>query len=251
MNKHRIAIISDLHSNLEAILAVLEDAQKEGAHEIYCLGDVIGYGPNPHEVLSLAEKFAFTILGNHDEAVLNGKGLESFNPIASEAALWTREAISHPAVSEELSAKNKLSLQNMKRRFKKDRLLFAHGSATSNTEYIMDHNDTLESFTFMKQNYITACFVGHTHRPGIFIEGNDIMIPFDAEKSFAIKENNKMIINVGSVGQSRDYNWRSCYVIMDSDRFYYRRVEYDVKKTQQKIYNIDRLDNYLGDRLTN
>lgn len=251
MDKIRVAIISDLHANLEAVTAVLEDAQKEEASKIYCLGDVIGYGPNPNEVLDLAEKFTFTILGNHDEAVLNGKGLEDFNPVAAQAALWTKDEISYPAVSKEMSAKNKLSLQKMKRNIKIDRFLFSHGTALSNREYIMDHYDTLESFAYMKKNNIIACFVGHTHRPGIFMERNDDIIPFDAEKSFVIEENEKMIVNVGSVGQSRDRNWKACYVIIEGNRFYYRRVDYDVEKTQQKIYRIDRLHNYLGDRLRN
>ncbi len=249
MNTQRFAIISDLHSNLESVTAVLEDIKNQGVEEIYCLGDVIGYGPNPNEVLSLSEKFMFTIIGNHDEAVLSGKGLEDFNPIAAQAVLWTRDEIFHPTVSQELSARNKRYLQNMKKMVKKETFLFAHGSAISNMEYIMSYYDALHTFKNMAKNKIKVCFIGHTHRPGIFLEGNFRMTPYDAKDFHTIEENKKMIVNVGSVGQSRDYNYKACYVTVDGNRFYYRRVEYDVDKTIKKIYGINRLNNYLGDRL--
>lgn len=249
MNKQRFAIVSDLHSNLEAVLAVFKEIQKEGIHDIYCLGDVIGYGPNPNELLSLAKKFKFTILGNHDEAVLNGKELEDFNPIAAEAVLWTKDEISYPTVSKELSDENRSYLQKMKKMVIKDRSLFAHGSALNNMEYIMNYFDSLESFKYMEQHKINVCFVGHTHRPGIFLEGNVNMLPFDAEDFYTINEDSRMIVNAGSVGQSRDNSWKACYIIVDENRLFYRRVEYDVDKTIRKIYKTERLNNYLGDRL--
>lgn len=202
MNKHRFAIISDLHSNLEAVSAVLEDIKSQGVEDIYCLGDVIGYGPNPNEVLSLSEKFMFTIIGNHDEAVLSAKGLEDFNILAAQAVLWTHDEIFHPAVSWELSTRNKKYLQNMKKMVKNGFFLFAHGSATGNMEYIKSYQDTLETFKYMAQKNIKVCFVGHTHRPGIFVEENFTMIPSDSKNFHDIEENKKMIVNVGSVGQS-------------------------------------------------
>lgn len=249
MYKQYFAVISDLHSNLEATIAVLEDIQNSGINEIYCLGDVIGYGPNPNELLNLTEKFIFTITGNHDEAVLNGKGLNYFNPIAAQAVLWTREEISYPHVSKELSEKNNRCLQNMLRKEHKDKFLFAHGSAISNMEYIFNYEDTLQSFKYMEENSLSVCFVGHTHRPGIFVEGEMDMIPYDANDNHTIEEEKKMIVNVGSVGQSRDNNRNACYLVVENNRIYYRRVKYDVDKTIGKIYKIDRLNNYLGDRL--
>ena len=249
MNTKRFAIISDLHSNLEAVTAVLEDIKSQGVEEIYCLGDVIGYGPNPNEVLSLSEKFIITIIGNHDEAVLSGKELENFNPVAAEAALWTKDEISHPRVSHELSAQNRRYLENMRKRVKKGHFLFSHGSAISNTEYIVSYYDTSESFKYMEQNEIKVCFVGHTHRPGIFIEGRFSMLSWDADDFHSIEENKKMIVNVGSVGQPRDENRKASYVIVDDKRVFYRRVKYDVDKTIKKIYAIKRLNNYLGNRL--
>ncbi len=249
MNRHRFAVISDLHSNLEAVTAVLEDIKNQEIEKIYCLGDVIGYGPNPNEVLSLSEKFIFTIMGNHDEAVLSGKGLKDFNPIAAQAVLWTRDEIFQPTVSQELSTRNKQYLQNMKKMVKNGFFLFAHGSATGNMEYIKSYQDTLETFKYMAKNKIKVCFVGHTHRPGIFVEGNFSMIPSDTKIFYAMEENKKMIVNVGSVGQSRDYNSKACYIIVDDNRFYCRRVRYDVDKTIKKIYGIDQLNNYFGDRL--
>lgn len=249
MDKKRFAVISDLHSNIEATEAVLEDIKRQGIEEIYCLGDVIGYGPNPNEVINLSGKFIFTIIGNHDEAVLTGKGLEGFNPLAATAALWTRGEISYPAVSRELSARNSQYLKNMKTKVKKDIFLFAHGSALSNMEYINNYDATQETFRYMAKNGIQICFVGHTHRPGIFIEGDFNMMPYDAADPHVFEKNKKMIVNVGSVGQPRDQNHNACYVIVDDNRFYYRRVEYDVEKTIKKIYEIKQLDNFLGNRL--
>lgn len=249
MNKQRFAIISDLHSNLEAVLAVLKDIEKESIQNIYCLGDVIGYGPNPNELLRLIKNFKFTILGNHDEAVLNGKELENFNPIAAEAVLWTKDEIFYPNVSKELSDENRNYLQKMKKMVIEDSFLFAHGSALNNMKYIMNYFDAIESFRFMEQNNINVCFVGHSHKPGIFQEGNVNMIPFDAEDFYSINKDSRMIVNAGSVGQSRDNIWKACYVVVDGNRFFYRRVEYDVDKTIRKIYKIERLNNYLGNRL--
>jgi predicted phosphodiesterase len=249
MVNYPVAVISDLHSNLEALIAVLKDAKKKGVRQIYCLGDVIGYGPNPNEVMMLAEKFSFSLFGNHDEAVLSGKGLEYFNPIAEQAARWTRDNIFCPSVPKEISDKNKLFLQKMRRRIKVGNLIFAHGSIASNAEYIRSYGDGVDSFSRMENKNVIACFVGHTHRPCVLIEGISESISSDAEKSFPIEEKKKMIINVGSVGQPRDNNWKACYVIIEDNRVYFRRVEYDVEITQKKIYEIDRLNNFLGDRL--
>lgn len=249
MDKKRFAVISDLHSNIEATEAVLEDIKREGIEEIFCLGDVVGYGPNPNEVINLSEKFIFTIMGNHDEAVLTGKGLEDFNPLATEAALWTRGEIFYPAVSQELSDRNNQYLQDMKRIVKKEPFLFVHGSALSNMEYIDNYDATQATFRYMAKNGIKICFIGHTHRPGIFVEGSFNVIPYDTSDTHAIEENKKMIVNVGSVGQPRNHNHNACYVIVDDKLFYYRRVEYDVEKTIKKIYEIKQLDNYLGNRL--
>ena len=244
----RFAVISDLHSNLEAVTAVLEDIENQDIKEIYCLGDVVGYGPNPNEVLKFSEKFMFSVIGNHDEAVLHAK-TKGFNPVAAEAILWTRNEIFYPTVSEEMSARNRQYLQSMKKIVKKETFLFAHGSARSNMEYVMSHYDALHTFKYMAQNKIRVCFIGHTHWPGIFLEGNLRMIPYDEKGFHDIEKSKKMIVNVGSVGQPRDKNHKACYLIVDGNRFYYRRVQYDVDKIIKKIYGINGLNDYLGDRL--
>ncbi len=247
----KIAVLSDIHSNLEALTAVLEDIQKQDVQEIYCLGDVLGYGPNPNEVMDLAREFQLTLLGNHDGAVYDNEGIEHFNWIAAMAANWTRKEVEPHSGdgADEAKLENWNRLSQWEPMEIMGRVLFAHGSCEGNREYIFQPKDAPPTFQFMALKGISTCFIGHTHIPCIITE-EDGYIPQKAGETYPkIGYGKRMIINVGSVGQPRDRDWRACYVIVDGPELTYRRVEYDVDTTIKKIYEIDSLNNFLGDRL--
>lgn len=247
----KIAVVSDIHSNLEALNAVLEDIERNGVEEIYCLGDVVGYGPDPQETLEISKRFKLTLLGNHDGAVYNEAGIESFNWIAAMAANWTRRQIMPDPDDEPDQAKreNWEFLSRLKPTEVMGRVLFAHGTCNGNMEYIFQYNDAIPTFRYMAAAGLTTCFVGHTHVPCVYTEEGEYIVQQEGAVYPPIGEGKRLIINVGSVGQPRDRDWRACYVIVDGPEIIYRRVEYDVEKTIEKIYGIDELNNFLGDRL--
>lgn len=245
----RQALISDIHGNLEALQAVLADIAQESVDEILCLGDVVGYGPNPCECLDLVmRKAKLTIMGNHDQAALFDP--EGFNPVALRAIYWTRDRLDSGSPSvvnrrwDYLSELPKLSHQ--------DKFMFVHGSPKDPTneyvfpETIYDKNK-MEGFFQRVQQY---CFQGHTHMPGVFTPDLEFIKPSQCNNVFTLGKE-KLMVNVGSVGQPRDEDNRACYVIIDHDakKINFRRVEYNFDDTIQKIYGIAELDNMLGDRL--
>lgn len=251
MGDMKIALVSDIHSNLEALNAVLEDIERNGVEEVYCLGDVVGYGPNPQEVLDVSRRFKFTLLGNHDGAVLNEAGISNFNWIAAMAVHWTRRRIMPDSKgdADEVKRANQEFLAGLKPMETVGRVLFAHGTCNNNMEYIFQYSDAVPTFRYMAAAGLTTCFVGHTHIPCVFTEEGGHIAQKEGEVYPPIGKGQRLIVNVGSVGQPRDKDWRACYVIVDGTEIIYRRVEYDVEKTIAKIYEIDELNNFLGDRL--
>lgn len=247
----KIALVSDIHSNLEALAAVLVDIEKSGIQDIYCLGDIIGYGPNPVEALDICKKFRLNLLGNHDVAVYNKEGIENFNWIAAMAANWTRRRIMPNAEGEQDPAKieNWEFLSRLKPTQIVGRVLFAHGTCNGNMEYIFKPEDAEPTFAYMAERGLTTCFVGHTHVPCVITEDGEYIPQSEGAVYPKIGMGQRLIINAGSVGQPRDKDWRACYVIVDGPEIIYRRVEYDVESTINKIYEIDELNNFLGDRL--
>lgn len=247
------ALISDIHSNLEALSAVLEDIEKHGVTEIYCLGDVVGYGPNPRECIDLVMQCQVVLLGNHDQGAMFDP--EGFNAPAERAIFWTRSQLEAPIESRQRMAQRWEFLAERPRVHKENGHLYVHGSARNPlNEYVFPE----DIYNQRKMDRIFAlvdryCFQGHTHVPGVFLENmSDEMYLFHApdeiEYSFKL-DHRKALINVGSVGQPRDGDWRACYVLLEDDTLYYRRVEYDIDTTVQKIHDIADLDNFLGDRL--
>lgn len=245
------ALISDIHGNLEALQAVLADIDAQSVDEIICLGDIIGYGPNPCECLDLVmQRCKRVILGNHDQAALFDP--DGFNPMALRAIYWTRDQLdSGPGSQHQKNARWDF-LGELPRLHDEGDFKFVHASPRDPTneyvfpEFVYDHRKM--ELLFGK---ITAyCFMGHTHLPGVFTTGCEFISPEECDHVYSLGPN-KLMINVGSVGQPRDENNQSCYVILDSDamRLQYRRVEYDFEKTAQKIYNEPDLDDALGDRL--
>ena len=247
-----IALISDIHANFPALEAVLADIDsREGVERIYCLGDVIGYGPHPVECLELAAKrCSLILLGNHEHAVLHGPYL--FNPRARRAIEWTKDAIceqTRPARRKQLWD----LLENLPMRHQMGEVLLVHGSPRDPVmEYVLE-SDLWEGADPTKIDEIFdgfdhLCFVGHSHRPGIFTQDRCFLPSGDVPDGFDVSDG-KYVINVGSVGQPRDRDPRACYVLYTGDAIYFRRVEYDIDRTVADIRANEALGDHLADRL--
>lgn len=245
------AIISDIHGNLEALRAVLDDIDRLGIKDVICLGDVVGYGPDPRECLDLVTSIVkFTILGNHEEAVLIGTP-PSFTPRAKRALEWTRKVLlQDESEPQDVRDHRRKILEAFKVQCRVDGVQYVHGSPRDPTrEYVMardasDKKKMTEIFACL-QDY---CFCGHTHTPGVFTLAG-FTHPSDMFDLYMLGSDEKVLINVGSVGQPRDGDPRACYITFDGDTIVWRRVEYNVEATCQKIYAIPDLDDFLGDRL--
>jgi predicted phosphodiesterase len=241
------AIISDIHGNLEALQAVLADIQQQNVTDIYCLGDILGYGPNPRECLDLVmERCAVTILGNHDQAALFDP--EGFNAGAERAIFWTRHVLE--TGDSKGNERRWEFLGELPRVRREDHVLFVHGSARNPlNEYVFPEDiynqRKMERIFALVDRY---CFQGHTHIPGIFLESLSFLSPEEIDHRYELTAE-KAVMNVGSVGQPRDGDSRACYVLLDGQTIQYRRVTYDIEQTIAKIYKIPELDNFLGDRL--
>ncbi|HZU36877.1 MAG TPA: metallophosphoesterase family protein [Gemmataceae bacterium] len=242
------AIISDIHSNLEAAQAVLEDINKLQIKEIYCLGDIVGYGPNPRECVDLMMKCNVVLLGNHDQGAMFDP--EGFNPSAERAIFWTRAQLESPAENRAQRERRWEFLAERPRMHRENSYLFVHGSARNPlNEYVFPEDiynqRKMERIFALVERY---CFQGHTHVPGIFTEDLQFHSPEEVDYTYRL-DGRKTLCNVGSIGQPRDGDWRACYVVLDGDTIHYRRVEYDIDTTVQKIYAVPDLENFLGDRL--
>lgn len=245
----RYAIISDIHGNLEALQSVLVHIKKRGIKEIICLGDIVGYGPNPIECTNIIMDTAqITLKGNHDEAVIEGPCL--FNPIAKRAIEWTIctiQGTQNPRKQEIIDY-----LTNLPLSYDIDNhYMFVHGSPLNPTlDYLLardvEYEDELYDDIF--NSFSNILFVGHTHMPCIITEAREIYFLHEIEYKYAY-ENEKIIVNVGSVGQPRDKDPRACYVEVIDDMLFFHRVTYNVDKVFQQIQDIPELDDNLGKRL--
>jgi len=243
------AIISDLHGNLEALEAVLADIRSQNISEILCLGDIIGYGPNPKECIDVARSFKFTIMGNHDEAALFQSEAAYFNLKAKAALDWTRQLLEDPADSLS-NGKRWEFLGELQRSYEVGDILFVHGSPRNPVkEYIFPEIVNLPNkLTNIFERVPRVCFIGHTHLAGVFTEDLQFYTPAQLGNVFEVRDS-KAIINVGSVGQPRDGDPTACYVVFDGNTAWFRRVEYDFYNTMEKIYAVSELDNDLANRL--
>ena len=245
----RQAILSDVHGNLEALDAVLADIDHQSVERIICLGDVVGYGPNPRECVDLAMQFDMTILGNHDQGALFDP--EGFSSRAERAIFWTRSQLEETNGDPEAAGRRWKFLAELPRCHRESGFQFVHGSP----------RDPLNEYVFPEDVYNTrkleilfslveeVCFQGHTHVPGVFAPGIDFASARDLPSGYLLVPGKKAMINVGSVGQPRDGDCRACYVLVDDRGVQFRRVEYDYTKTAAKIYALPDLDDFLGDRL--
>ena len=252
------AVLSDIHSNLEALTMVLADVERRGIKTIYCLGDVVGYGPNPRECLDLIiEAGKWCVLGNHDYAVFYEP--TNFNYGAKQASFWTREVLE---TDEDRAKSDKrwrfLGELPMRRTLEaqlgptKAVVDFVHASPRRPiNEYIFPDdvytNPPKVKTLFERVKHI--CFVGHTHMPGVFLDEPDFYLPDELGGYYPIINGEKAIINIGSVGQPRDKDNRASYVYVEENNVHFARVEYDYETTMKKIHAVDRLDSFHAERL--
>jgi diadenosine tetraphosphatase ApaH/serine/threonine PP2A family protein phosphatase len=268
------AVISDIHGNASALRAVLADIRRRGIGRIVCLGDTVGYGPDPLECVDLVrESCAWTLMGNHDYGVLYEP--TNFNRHAESAAFWTREQFDQEPDPTKRAERYEF-LNRLKVRVVEHvpgtgpesgkvsgtvsgngvaaiPLLAVHGSPRRPiSEYIFPDDavnapDKMESI-FDRVGRI--CIVGHTHVPGVFTDEPDFYPPGElGEAGYKFMEGEKAVINVGSVGQPRDRDPRASFVVLHPTHAEFCRVEYDVAATANKIKTIKVLDPYLGERL--
>ena len=241
------AIISDIHGNLEGLKAVLADIGSQGISEIICLGDIVGYGPNPRECIDeIRQTCKVCLLGNHDQGALFDP--EGFNAGAERAIFWTRKMLE--SGGSQGTEERWEYLGELPRTYKDGDFLFVHGSARNPlNEYVFPEDiynqRKMESIFALVPKY---CFQGHTHIPGVFTEDLNFFSPEELDFQYQLN-NSKVLINVGSVGQPRNGDSRASYVVLDPPTVQFRRVEYDFEATAGKIYDIADLDNFLGDRL--
>ncbi len=245
----KTAIISDLHANVEALSVVMDHIAGQGVDEIVCLGDVIGYGPNPREALTMARPSRFCLMGNHEEAVLFYG--EDFNPKARAALEWTKEQLNSPEYDRTDNYELWNFLGNLRETVVEGDIMYVHGSPRVPTKEYMVPSDTKnpEKMREVFSLIPSLCFVGHSHIPGVYTEDLRFLSPGKSGTTYVHDPATKALINVGSVGQPRDGDPRASYVISDGRRVTFFRLDYDVKTTMEKIYAIPGLPNYLADRL--
>ena len=252
----KFAVVSDIHGNLAAFEAVLADIEKQSVDRIYCLGDLIGYGPDPRGCIERAIDFPVNLLGNHEEAVLFGA--IGFNPKAKIAIDWTREQLSLQSEAQEKNRELWNFIGNLARQHHSGDFLFVHGSPRDPTrEYIFkqDFQDRAkmdEIFAAPANLDWRVCFAGHTHHPGIFEQGGNYRFyePADLDGRYDLSAgDSRVLVNVGSVGQPRDGDWRASYVIVDDAELQFCRLEYDVDRTLARFQESPDLPDYLAKRL--
>ena len=225
----RCAILADVHSNLAAFEAVLSDADGRGGFDkIWCLGDVVGYGPDPNECIKRLRQFEHVcIAGNHDWAAIGKMDTSEFNTVAALAAQWT---------AQQLTTEDKDYLLDLPLTLHENGFTLAHGSPREPIwEYLLSTEAAQENFAYFETAY---CLVGHSHVPLIFELTADKTVYREFATGANLKLGKKrMIINPGGVGQPRDGDPRASYAIYDAEAHTVRhyRVEYDIPATQKKM----------------
>jgi diadenosine tetraphosphatase ApaH/serine/threonine PP2A family protein phosphatase len=224
----RALVISDIHANLSALEAVLEAAGPLDA--AWCLGDLIGYGPDPNECIARVRALPNLkcIIGNHDAAALNHIDADSFNPEARTAIHWTQKA---------LTLESKAFLQGLPEKIRLEEATLAHGSPRHPVwEYLLDTRTATINFEYFDT---PLCIVGHTHLPVLYTlqDGNHLARLSIPDANQVIPLPDRAIANPGSVGQPRDRDPRAAFAIFDSEArtWDYRRVEYDVPLVQERM----------------
>ena len=238
----RVLILADIHSNLEALTAVMDDAGDRGGFDvIWCLGDTVGYGPDPGPCLQLIRHHkVLGVAGNHDYAAVGKRSADDFNYAAKAAILWT---------SGQLSTEETDFLSALPTVVTTDPFTLVHGSLRDHlNEYLMAQESARATLELLQTQF---CLVGHSHHPFICREnqGSPVFYQFTEDDICSLGDE-RLIINPGGVGQPRDHDSRPSYAIYDSGPMTIRRhrVTYDIQRTQEKMRKAD-LPKYLIERL--
>lgn len=225
----RYAILSDIHGNLEAFQAVLKDLAFQGLQKIIFLGDIVGYGANPKECIDLLrEKSPAIVAGNHDWGVAGKTDISNFNSVARTAIEWTIS---------ELSPEYKNFLAELPLKRKEENFIYVHSSPLNPQEwsYIFSGYEALRNLNGLERD---LCFIGHSHIPMLFLlnQFGELFFTTKLTEIF-LEEDNRFLVNVGSVGQPRDSNSKASYGVIDTEKrgFNLRRVGYDIGTAQKKI----------------
>lgn len=244
----RIAILSDVHGNLEALEAVLADAQARGYDRLLCLGDIVGYGSDPEacigrirEVVWHSDGVDAVVKGNHDAATANGID-DDFNPAAREAVRWTREHLSDETLA---------WLKGLPMTLESSGLFLVHASPHKPEEwiYVTTYDEALDAFLAFPQK---AAFIGHSHVPfHVLTDTAYTRIEKDDREKLQMMSGFRYLINVGSVGQPRDGDPRACYEMLDLEEEILERIRvpYPVEIAAEKIRRAG-LPLFLADRLS-
>ncbi|MDG1150171.1 MAG: metallophosphoesterase family protein [Akkermansiaceae bacterium] len=235
----RIALFGDIHANLEALDAVLADAAQQGCTDHVCMGDIVGYNADPSACLERVRENNWPVVkGNHDEDASGNHSLDSMNPVAASALQWTREQLSD-------EQRDWLRKIRMVRQVESFTVVHSTLDQPQAWNYVTNKFDAISNFSYQFTN---LCFHGHTHIPRVFVR--DAKVSEVEADTVVIEAGMKYFINTGSVGQPRDGDWRACYVIYDmpTSTVTFRRIEYDLAATQEKIRAAG-LPDVLADRL--
>lgn len=237
----RIAIISDIHANLQALEAVLSDIAKQVPDHVICLGDLVGYGAFPRECLALVrEHCSRIVMGNHDYFASGDDSLDHFFEDARLSLEWTRSQLGHD---------ERAFLQELPYVLEGDYTTYVH--ATLHRPADWDYLDYPEAYEHHFARQATpVCFVGHTHMPAIIENGSFLEAELVWNSPLPLPKDGKIVVNVGSVGQPRDGDSRACYLLYDEMQriVTYRRVRYEVERAQNGIRAI-KMPTFLADRL--
>jgi len=239
----KFCIFGDIHANLEALEAVLQDAKAQGCDNYACLGDIVGYNANPRECLETVRSLDCPVIkGNHDEEVARDTPLEGLNPLAFAALTWTRNHMKD-------AEKEYLRTLRLVRQVTDFTIVHSSLDSPSGWAYVQNKFDAMASFNYQ---FTSVCFFGHTHVPvayGSISSSRPEKIEI-SEQIVKLEPGRKYFINAGSVGQPRDGDWRAAYAIYDkpAGTVTVRRVEYDLEKSQRKILEAG-LPEGLADRL--
>ncbi len=223
----RYAVLGDIHANLEALETVVEQCEKNGVDKYLCIGDIVGYNANPGECVELIKQLpmAGVTMGNHDEMASEDTDLVGFNPQAAFAIEWTRK---------QLTDEQRRWLGSLKLSLQLGKITLVHATLDSPRRwgYIFDKHSAGASFSYQ---FSQICFCGHSHVPLAFEKFGSIQ--GGKYKEIRVQAGHKYLVNVGSVGQPRDGDWRSAFVVFDTEEnlITLHRIPYDIKKAQEKI----------------